>query len=201
MTTLGANPLEVRAALTDEVRDLVLAAAVTRVEADELAAVRDEVTRLRARLEAAVAERSVRQAFESALDAAAAGEPFRVSQYNAFGIPIAIVIAGETAHAELVADARHEGPPDCVHGGIAAWLMDTMLGLVMQARGRRAVTATLDIRYQRPTPLGALLKLESRVSGAQGRKVWIEGWIEVDDVKTVTAEGLFVELPDGRLKP
>lgn len=195
--------LKVRSELTDQVRELVLAAGVSDAETDELSAVTAEVAALRARLERRTGRqgaRMMRSGFESALEAEAAGEPYRLAAYNGFAIPFAITLSAGEATADFTADARHEGPPNSLHGGVSAWLMDSMLGLVMQARGRRGVTAGLDMRYLARTPLDTPLRLGSRIVRVQGRKVWIEGWIEAvvegHNVRTVTAEGLFIELAD-----
>ncbi len=72
--------------------------------------------------------------------------------------------------------------------------MDCMLGILIQARGRRGVTAKLDLRYLRRTPLDAPLQLGSRITKVDGRKVWAEGWIEHEGERTVVAEGLFIEV-------
>lgn len=195
--------LMVRTELTDQVRELVFAAGVSDADVDELSAITAEVAALRARLERRTGRagaRVMRSRFESALQAAAAGEPYRLAAFNGFAIPIEIRLVDGEATAEFTADARHEGPPDSLHGGVSAWMMDCMLGLVMQARGRRGVTACLDMKYVARTPLDTALHLSARVARAEGRKVWIEGAIEVDidgqRVRTVTAEGLFIELAD-----
>jgi acyl-coenzyme A thioesterase PaaI-like protein len=187
--------LDARAALADEVRALVLAAGTSDVGVAELDAVRGELAAVRARLERAGGTRSMRSPFEAVGEAYAAGRPYRLALYNGFGIPLEIHLGDGSASAELVADARHEGPPGCVHGGVSAWLMDSMLGLLLQARGRRGVTATLETRYHARTPLGVPLRLHSRIGRVVDRKIWIEGAIEAEGVRTVTAEGLFIELP------
>ena len=200
MTALveSADPAELPglATLTDEVRALVLAAATTDVGAEELVAVADLVSGLRERLEARSRDRIVRAPFDGPVQARATGEPYRLSAFNPFGMPVVITFDadGNGATAELRADARHEGPRDHVHGGVSSWLMDCMLGILIQARGRRGVTATLDMRYLRRTPLDVPLLLRSQVTRTDGRKVWAEGWIEVDGERTVVAEGLFIEV-------
>ena len=194
----SADPADVPglAALTDEVRALVLAAGTTDVDDAELGDVAELVAELRARLEARSRTRMVRAPFDGPGKAREAREPYRLSAFNPFGVPLVITFDedGGGATAELQADARHEGPRDHLHGGVSSWLMDCMLGILVQARGRRGVTAKLDLRYLRRTPLDAPLRLGSRITRTDGRKVWAEGWIEADGERTVVAEGLFIEV-------
>lgn len=187
--------------LTDEVRALVLAATTTEVDHAELSEVAAAVSTLTARLARRARARPVRAPFDGPAAALASGEPYRLSPFNPFGIPLLVRFDadGRGASAELQADARHEGPRDHVHGGVSTWLMDSMLGILVQARGRRGVTAQLDTRFVRRTPLDVPLRLRSQVSRIEGRKVRVEGWIEADGERTVLAEGLFIEVgPDVR---
>lgn len=184
------------AALTDEVRALVLAAGTTAVDDAELAEVTAAVADLRARLAARSRPRLVRMPFDAPARARETGERVRMGTFNPFGIPLVVRFDedGDGATAELTADARHEGPREHLHGGISSWLMDCMLGILIQAHGRRRVTATLGVRYLRRTPLDVPLVLRARITRTDGRKVWAEGWIEADGERTVVAEGLFIEV-------
>jgi acyl-coenzyme A thioesterase PaaI-like protein len=193
-----ADPAEVPglAALTDEVRALVLAAGTTEVADADLGEIAGLVADLRARLMSRSRARMVRAPFDGPGRARETGEPYRLSAFNPFGIPLVVRFDadGDGASAELTADARHEGPRDHLHGGISSWLMDCMLGILIQARGRRGVTARLDMRYLRRTPLDVPLLIGSRITRVDGRKVWAEGWIECEGERTVLAEGLFIEV-------
>lgn len=196
----SADPAEVPglAALTDEVRGLVLAAGTTEIDDTDLGEIAGLVSDLRARLMSRSRARMVRAPFDGPGRAKATGNPYRLSAFNPFGVPLAIRFDedGDGATAEFTADARHEGPRDHLHGGVSSWLMDCMLGILIQARGRRGVTAKLDVRYLRRTPLDAPLLLGSRITRVDGRKVWAEGWIESDGERTVVASGLFIELAE-----
>ncbi|MFD0452023.1 hotdog domain-containing protein [Rhodococcus aetherivorans] len=57
-----------------------------------------------------------------------------------------------------------------MHGGFSAHLLDCMLGILMQARGSRSLTASLDLRYLRRTSLDEPLDLYSRIVEIEGRK-------------------------------
>jgi len=189
------------AGLVDEARAMVLAAGTTDVDEAELRAVTAELEVLRHRLEAATRTRMIRAPFEAPGVAMAAGVPFRIAAMNPFALPLEVRFDpdGQGAQAEVLLDARHEGPREHVHGGISSWLLDCVLGIVMQAHGKRAVTARLDVTYRRRTPLDVPLQLGSRITRREGRKIWMDGWIEADGERVVTAEGLFIELlPENR---
>lgn len=181
--------------LIEEARALVLSAGTTDVDEAEMAAVAAELASLRERLAAATRPRMIRAPFDSPLAALAAGRPFQIAAMNPFGLPMEVHFDadGRGARAEITCDARHEGPREHLHGGISSWLMDCILGIVIQAQGRRAFTVNLDVSYLRRTPLDVPLQLRSRILRTEGRKTWMEGWIEVDGERVVTAEGLFVE--------
>ena len=106
----------------------------------------------------------------------------------------AIRFDGDAASATTVPNALYEGPPESVHGGYLAHLMDCMLGTLVQATGRRSVTGTLDLRYLARTPLDVPLELGARILETTGRKTTAEAWVEVDGARTVEARGLFIEL-------
>jgi hypothetical protein len=94
---------------------------------------------------------------------------------------------------------QYEGPPTCVHGGVIAELFDELLGLANITVGEGAMTGTLKIRYNRPTPLLAPLELVSRNTGRDGRKVFAWGGIYHDGVLTAEAEGIFIDVMQGKM--
>jgi acyl-coenzyme A thioesterase PaaI-like protein len=94
---------------------------------------------------------------------------------------------------------QFEGPPTCVHGGIIAELFDELLGLSNIMAGQGAMTGTLKIRYNRPTPLLAPLELAARNTGQEGRKIFAWGGIYYQGELTAEAEGIFIEVPPGRM--
>src|SRR5690606_32749344 len=87
----------------------------------------------------------------------------------------------------------YEGPPAHVHGGMSAMVLDQALGTAAAAAGTPGMTATLEVRYRRPTPLGVPLSVEAKASRAEGRKVYATGTIcDPDGRVTVEATGVFI---------
>lgn len=196
VTDTVAEHREAVRGLVAATRELMLAAGTTDVDAATVEAARTALEELTGVLGDRTRDRVVRAPFDGPADAraSAGSRPWRLFDFNPMGIPLEITFTGDTARARLVAHALHEGPHDSLHGGFAAHLMDCMLGTLMQARGVRAVTASLDLRYLHRTPLDAPLELFSRIVSTSGRKVVAEGWIEHAGTRTVEAHGLFVDI-------
>ncbi|MEW2400831.1 hypothetical protein [Streptomyces sp. NPDC046862] len=60
------------------------------------------------------------------------------------------------------------------------------------------------MRYHRPVPLETPLRLHARVTGTEGRKVFVDGSISMEtdpSVAVVTADGVFVTPDPDRTGP
>jgi predicted thioesterase len=75
-------------------------------------------------------------------------------------------------------------------------VLDQALGMAAAVSGTPGMTATLETRYRRPTPLGVPLAVEAKASRVEGRKVYASGTISGPDGRvTVEATAMFV-MPD-----
>jgi acyl-coenzyme A thioesterase PaaI-like protein len=83
----------------------------------------------------------------------------------------------------------HEGHAGYVHGGSLAAVLDEGLGL---AAGEPGFTASLNIRYLRPTPSAELVLVEWLVERRQGRKVQLRGTVSAGGEVTCEADGLYI---------
>ena len=86
----------------------------------------------------------------------------------------------------------YQGPPGYVHGGVSALLLDHTLGVANHWAGLSGMTAELNLRYLRPTPLFTPLTVTAHQVRVDGRKIWTRGSISADGREFVTAEGLFI---------
>lgn len=93
--------------------------------------------------------------------------------------------------AELTLGPAYEGPPGCVHGGVSALLLDHLMGVTASNMERVTLTGTLTMRYRAPLPLG-LVRLDGRISGEEGRKVFVEASIAGPDGVAIEADGIFI---------
>jgi len=87
--------------------------------------------------------------------------------------------------------AAWEGGPGSVYGGFIAAAFDGMLGRAVLNAGHLGVTRSLTVRYLRPTPLGAPLRVESVARELVGRNVAVTGRMWAEDTLTCEAEAVF----------
>ena len=113
--------------------------------------------------------------------------------------PVAPPLRFGVDDGRAVADVRftipYEGPPGCVHGGIIAACFDQVLNVANMIAGVPGVTASLEIRYRKPTPLDRDVRFEAHAPEVDGRQVRTTGWLRADDVVCAEAVGTFVMLP------
>jgi acyl-coenzyme A thioesterase PaaI-like protein len=100
---------------------------------------------------------------------------------------------------EVTYTKAYEGPPGCVHGGVIALAFDQVLSMANLQHGTAGPTATLRVRFRRPTPLGVPLRYEGWRERAAGRRLHATGRLLAGDVVTAEAEGTFVQLARGRV--
>ncbi|EEQ28747.1 thioesterase family protein [Microsporum canis CBS 113480] len=101
------------------------------------------------------------------------------------------------------------GHPGIVHGGLLATLLDEGLARTCFSvlPNKVGVTANLNIDYRSPAPAGSFFVMRAKTTKVDGRKAWVEGWIESlpDDgsepTKYVEAKALFIEPKNAALIP
>lgn len=95
--------------------------------------------------------------------------------------------------ARTTLTARHGGPPGRAHGGVVAALLDEILGIAAYVAGASGMTAELDVRYRRATPLDVPLTVTARWVGRDGRRSRATGEVRAPDgVVTAEATAVFV---------
>jgi acyl-coenzyme A thioesterase PaaI-like protein len=114
-----------------------------------------------------------------------------VGARNPIAPPLTIVRDDARVTAEFELSAAYEGPPSLVHGGVAALILDQLLGEAAAAAGKPGMTGTLTVRYRRATPLGAL-RGEAHVDRVDGIKTYAVGHIADAEGVCVEAEGVFI---------
>lgn len=177
--------------LADAVRRLIDTSIRSRVDPGELDAITAEVERLTARLAVDAPEGAYGIRYSADGDVRPWGNAV-VGVRNPLAPPLDVHTEPTgRARAEFRLGAAYEGPPGLVHGGVTALLLDQLLGEACGAGQRSGMTATLSLRYRRPTPLGDL-KAEAWIERADGHKTWARGHIEDAEGVCVEAEGLFI---------
>ncbi|MCP2339640.1 PaaI family thioesterase [Actinomadura rupiterrae] len=184
LTALGA--------LAARVRELAEAVVLTDVEIDELAEVGAQVEALTARLGAVRREAPPVARYGGKGPLRNVTNPV-TGPGNPLAPPIEVEFTEAGARAEFVLNHVHEGPPSFVHGGIAAMILDQVLGMAAASKSIPGVTASLELKYRRPTPIGVPLVVEAEVTGTSGRRSHAAGRIlNPAGLPTVEATALFI---------
>ncbi|GAA5910064.1 PaaI family thioesterase [Sporobolomyces salmoneus] len=87
----------------------------------------------------------------------------------------------------------HEG---VIHGGLLATVLDESLGrtALLNLPTNIGVTATLNLKYKKPTFAAQYIVIKTQLVDQKGRKAWVKGRIEnTEGENLVEAEALFVE--------
>ncbi|MCP4545057.1 MAG: PaaI family thioesterase [bacterium] len=119
---------------------------------------------------------------------------------------------GEESVCHFMPRPEHIAVPGYVYGGLLASLIDchgtgTAAAAAYRAAGRpqdsdpplRFLTASLQVNYRKPTPLGQELELRGRVLEVKGRKVVVAITVAVAGTVTVEGEVVAVQVPEEML--
>jgi acyl-coenzyme A thioesterase PaaI-like protein len=178
--------------LTQAIRDLVDAGVGTGVDHETItaatAAIRDVTRTLNSR----------RHERTHTLRHADTGRPLAwanpaVGLRNAIAPPMPIDRTDDGRWvSEFTLGAAYEGPPNLVHGGICALVLDHLLGeAASDGLTKPLFTGSISLRYRRGTPLGPL-RAEAWIDRTEGVKTFTRGEIRDADGVTVEADGIFI---------
>jgi acyl-coenzyme A thioesterase PaaI-like protein len=119
----------------------------------------------------------------------------------------------EETVATFLPSSYHIAIPGYVYGGLIASLIDchgtgTASAAAYRAAGRsmdtepplRFVTASLNVDYLRPTPLGIPLEIRGRVKEIKGRKVIVTATVSAAGQVCARGEVVAVQMPE-HMKP
>lgn len=178
--------------LADSVRALADACVRTTVDPAVVEEVRAEVDKLTARLTEQQREGSFGVSVSKDGTVRGYGNAV-VGLRNPVAVPLHVERSEEgRAWARFRLGAVYEGPPGMVHGGVAALLLDQLLGEAAAAGRAPGMTGTLTLRYRRPTPLGEVAG-EAWVERVEGIKTIARGELRnAEGETTVEAEGVFI---------
>lgn len=177
--------------LTDAVRALIDASVRTEVDAE---VVRD-VTRVLQEQASRLRERQTPGAYGvrwTSLGGRRAWGNAVVGRRNPIAPPLRLQVGDDgSVSAEFHLGAAYEGPNHLTHGGIAALVLDQVLGAAAEVAGAPGMTGTLTLRYVRATPLGDL-RVEAKAVETVGVKTIVRGTLSGPDGPCVEAEGIFL---------
>lgn len=178
--------------LTESVRELIDATIRTAADADTVAAAKAQIDAATAALRSNQLDGPFGVRFTAHGDRMPWGNAV-VGLRNPIAPPLQIQHDPDGGvFADFVLGAAYEGPPGHVHGGVAALVLDHVLGESASPATSPRLTGTISMRYLRPTALGAL-HVEARIVRTEGVKTYAVGFISDAEGPTVQAEGVFIK--------
>ena len=178
--------------LAESVRELIDATVRTEVDATVVAAAKAEIDSATARLRKQQTEGSFGVRYLTTGERMAWGNAV-IGIRNPIAPPVQI---GRDADGKSVCDfhlgAAYEGPPGHVHGGVAALVLDHLLGEAASDGINPRLTGTISFRYVRATRLGDL-HAEAMITRTEGVKTYAVGHLADAEGVTVEAEGVFIQ--------
>jgi acyl-coenzyme A thioesterase PaaI-like protein len=107
---------------------------------------------------------------------------------------------GDEIVALVTLRSAHEGAPGRSHGGVVAALFDDVFGSVLDIVQQAAFTGDLYLRYVAPTPLHRQLECRVRMTGRDGRRIFMTGELSDpdNDQVVVTAKATFIAVDSVR---
>ncbi|MCP5026029.1 MAG: PaaI family thioesterase [Actinomycetia bacterium] len=102
--------------------------------------------------------------------------------------------AGRDVVGRADIDPGHAGPPNRVHGGVVASLIDETMGALNRSHGRRAFTASLTVDYRAPAPIDEPLEFRATTVSHEGRKIVLSCvGTTTDGTVFCESKGLFIQ--------
>jgi acyl-coenzyme A thioesterase PaaI-like protein len=177
--------------LTESVRALIDATIRTEVGADTVATAKAEIDAATARLSSEQIDGAFGVRYTTGGDRMPWGNPV-IGIRNPTAPPLKIERdASGRVFTDFHLGAAFEGPPGHVHGGVAALVLDHILGEAASNGENPRFTGTITLRYLRTTRLGRLHS-EARIDRTEGVKTFAVGHLADEDGITVEAEGVFI---------
>jgi uncharacterized protein (TIGR00369 family) len=105
---------------------------------------------------------------------------------------------GDGARSEVTLPPRMQGYRGIAHGGVVMMLLDEAMAHACRFVGEKAMTASCEVRFRKPVPLGEKLVMRGRYKERRRNVLFLEATVALEDGTVLaTADGTFVSL--GRL--
>ncbi|ORV18449.1 PaaI family thioesterase [Mycobacterium celatum] len=178
--------------LAQSVRELIDATVRTEVDAEAVAAAKAEIDSATARLQSKQLDGTYGVRYLSTGERMAWGNVV-IGARNPIAPPLEIQHdPSGKVWCDFHLGAAYEGPPGHVHGGVAALVLDHVLGEAASDGVNPRFTGTITLRYVRATRLGRL-HAEAITTRVDGVKTFAAGHLADDEGVTVEAQGVFIQ--------
>jgi len=93
--------------------------------------------------------------------------------------------------------SAYEGPPGCVHGGYIAAAFDEVLGFAETFSNAPGMTGKLNVTYRTPTPLHVEVTFTAKITGIEGRKIFVAGRLHAGERLCAECDAIFISMKAG----
>ncbi len=123
------------------------------------------------------------------------GQCFACGPNNERGLQLDFVpLGGDGAQTTVTLASHLQGYREIAHGGIVMMLLDEVMAHACRCINEKAMTASVDVRFRAPVPLGKLLVVRGRYKERRRKFLYLEGTVSLADTVLASAEGTFVSL-------
>jgi len=113
---------------------------------------------------------------------------FACGTENPIGLQLTFTEKDESYSTIFTAGPQHQGYDGIMHGGLVSTVLDEVMAGYLYAKGFNAVTAKLEVRFRKPTPIGQQLTVIARIANKRGTMYELVSEITLPD-GTITAQG------------
>ncbi len=111
---------------------------------------------------------------------------FACGKKNKCGLKLSFEIVNDEASCNFILSQYFQGWKGIAHGGIIATILDEAMAWAIMSQNIQAVTAEMNVKYKKPTPIGRNLKVVGKVLKFRHRT--IHTYAKITDGKSVLAE-------------
>jgi acyl-coenzyme A thioesterase PaaI-like protein len=120
---------------------------------------------------------------------------FGCSPDNPHGLKIEFTIKDDIVLGEFTSHTYHMGPPDAVHGGIIATLIDESMSFFGRGVLKEDVrTMRVEIVFRNQAPIGERLRVEARLQEEKSRKLIITSRVYTEKHTIAEATGILYKV-------
>lgn len=115
---------------------------------------------------------------------------FGCSPNNPYGLKIDFTIKDDIVLGEFISHKYHMGPPDAVHGGIIAALLDESISFFGRGVSKEDVrTMRVEIIFRNQAPIGKRIWVEARLQEEKNRMLTISARVYTEQDTIAEAIG------------
>ena len=113
---------------------------------------------------------------------------FACGKENPIGLQLKFIEKDESYITTFTAGPQHQGYDGIMHGGLVSTVLDEVMAGYLYAKGFNAVTAKLEVRFRKPSPIGQLLTVTGKIVSQRSNMYELVSEITLPD-GTITAQG------------